>query len=266
MKKLFALTLLAIIFLQNSTLAGCKDNLRTVVSYSELNDYLLLKTKNITRNKKIILKDFIFSISDKDKKKYSLNITLQPNEEYIRGFYPEFTAKYLKKKSSHTLYCKYDTSINKDEKKMIIITIVLALLILFFVYLNRTHRKKGIIEYNKTHKNKIKTYAELEKIREEEEIIRLHKQWDKEKKEELREDAEIKKRVKEQEKKRLQEEKKEEKKPLQEEKRLPREERKIEKKESSSDLGASLKRLKKMYNDGHLSKVEFEKAKNKLLK
>ena len=32
------------------------------------------------------------------------------------------------------------------------------------------------------------------------------------------------------------------------------------------DIGASLKRLKKMYNDGHLSKVEFEKAKNKLLK
>ena len=32
------------------------------------------------------------------------------------------------------------------------------------------------------------------------------------------------------------------------------------------DIGASLKRLKKMYNDGHLTKVEFEKAKNKLLK
>ena len=32
------------------------------------------------------------------------------------------------------------------------------------------------------------------------------------------------------------------------------------------DLGIKLKRLKKMYNDGHLSKVEFEQAKNKLLK
>ena len=32
------------------------------------------------------------------------------------------------------------------------------------------------------------------------------------------------------------------------------------------DIGASLKRLKKMYNDGHLTKVEFEKAKNKLLR
>ena len=44
---------------------------------------------------------------------------------------------------------------------------------------------------------------------------------------------------------------------------------KSEKKEpyiEEDDLGTKLKRLKKMYNDGHLSKVEFEKAKNKLLK
>ena len=35
---------------------------------------------------------------------------------------------------------------------------------------------------------------------------------------------------------------------------------------NDQDIGASLKRLKKMFNDGHLTKVEFEKAKNKLLK
>ena len=35
---------------------------------------------------------------------------------------------------------------------------------------------------------------------------------------------------------------------------------------SKYDLGDSLKRLKKMYSDGHLTKVEFEQAKNKLLK
>ena len=35
---------------------------------------------------------------------------------------------------------------------------------------------------------------------------------------------------------------------------------------SSSDLGARLKKLRQMYKDGILSKVEFEKAKNKLLK
>ena len=37
-------------------------------------------------------------------------------------------------------------------------------------------------------------------------------------------------------------------------------------KKVSNELGASLKRLKRMYNNGHLTKVEFEKAKNKLLK
>ena len=51
-----------------------------------------------------------------------------------------------------------------------------------------------------------------------------------------------------------------------EEKAKKEEAKQIDKEEISSDLGASLKRLKKMYNDGHLSKAEFEKAKNKLLK
>ena len=99
MKRIFALAFLISIFSQSSTLAGCNDSLRTVVNYNDANGYLLLKTKNITGNKKIILKDFIFSISDKDKKKYSLNITLQPYEEYKKGFYPKLTAKYLKKKN-----------------------------------------------------------------------------------------------------------------------------------------------------------------------
>ena len=59
--------------------------------------------------------------------------------------------------------------------------------------------------------------------------------------------------------------------------RKKQEESFVQKEESSSpesikdniskyDLGDSLKRLKKMYSDGHLSKIEFEKAKNKLLK
>lgn len=41
---------------------------------------------------------------------------------------------------------------------------------------------------------------------------------------------------------------------------------KLKNNETSGDLGSSLKKLKKMYKDGHLSKVEFEQAKNKLLK
>ena len=47
--------------------------------------------------------------------------------------------------------------------------------------------------------------------------------------------------------------------------------KKVEKNKSSKNdidenLGSSLKKIKRMYNDGHLTKVEFEKAKNKLLK
>ena len=56
----------------------------------------------------------------------------------------------------------------------------------------------------------------------------------------------------------------------QEEKRKEKERQKEEKvtatEPSSSDLGARLKKLRQMYKDGVLSKVEFEKAKNKLLK
>ena len=44
------------------------------------------------------------------------------------------------------------------------------------------------------------------------------------------------------------------------------EKRPTEAEPSSSDLGARLKKLRQMYKDGILSKVEFEKAKNKLLK
>ena len=51
-----------------------------------------------------------------------------------------------------------------------------------------------------------------------------------------------------------------------EEKRKAREERVTATEPSSSDLGARLKKLRQMYKDGILSKVEFEKAKNKLLK
>ena len=51
-----------------------------------------------------------------------------------------------------------------------------------------------------------------------------------------------------------------------EEKKEAREERITVSEPSSSDLGARLKKLRQMYKDGVLSKVEFEKAKNKLLK
>ena len=53
---------------------------------------------------------------------------------------------------------------------------------------------------------------------------------------------------------------------IKKEEKVSREERVTATKPSSSDIGARLKKLRQMYKDGILSKVEFEKAKNKLLK
>tara|TARA_B100000029_G_scaffold228237_1_gene225967 strand:- start:63 stop:383 length:321 start_codon:yes stop_codon:yes gene_type:complete len=58
----------------------------------------------------------------------------------------------------------------------------------------------------------------------------------------------------------------EKKKKEQLEKKLKKEERITINEPGSSDIGARLKKLRQMYKDGILSKVEFEKAKNKLLK
>jgi len=113
--------------------------------------------------------------------------------------------------------------------------IVIVIIIFFVVWLQlaKKARTKEVEQYNKKHNKNFKTYEELEKYREDES-----------------------KKIIEKEKKAKEEKKRREK--------LERTSRANY--ESSSDLGASLKRLKKMYNDGHLSKVEFEKAKNKLLK
>ena len=58
----------------------------------------------------------------------------------------------------------------------------------------------------------------------------------------------------------------EKKKKEQLQKKLKKEERITINEPDSSDIGARLKKLRQMYKDGILSKVEFEKAKNKLLK
>ena len=63
-----------------------------------------------------------------------------------------------------------------------------------------------------------------------------------------------------------QEEKRQEKERQKEEKRKAREAKVATSEPSGSDIGARLKKLRQMYKDGVLSKVEFEKAKNKLLK
>jgi len=114
---------------------------------------------------------------------------------------------------------------------------------------------KEVEQYNKKHNKNFKTWKELEKYRKTKEVEQYNKEHNKNFKtwEELEKYRKIKREN--------EEKAKEEKKRREKLERTPRANY-----ESSSNLGASLKRLKKMYNDGHLSKVEFEKAKNKLLK
>ena len=107
--------------------------------------------------------------------------------------------------------------------------------------------KKELEDYNKKHKTNFKTYSDL-----------MNYIWG------LREKERAKLEAKEREEKAKREA------LQQEEKRQEKERQKEEKaaatEPSSSDLGARLKKLRQMYKDGILSKVEFEKAKNKLLK
>ena len=90
--------------------------------------------------------------------------------------------------------------------------------------------KKELEDYNKKHKTNFKTIADLQN-----EKLKIKKA----------ETAKIEKRL---------------------EKERQKEERVTVSEPSSSDLGARLKKLRQMYKDGILSKVEFEKAKNRLLK
>jgi hypothetical protein len=101
--------------------------------------------------------------------------------------------------------------------------------------LAKKSRTKEVERYNKKHNKNFKTWEELERYRK----IKTEKLIEEEQKISV-------------EKKRL-------------EKERQKEERITTTEPSSSDIGARLKKLRQMYKDGILSKVEFEKAKNKLL-
>ena len=126
----------------------------------------------------------------------------------------------------------------------------------------RFQRKKALNEFNKNNKIKFTSYSELREY------------------EKKLEEKEFEKRAKKEEKDRKLEEAKLEKEAKAEEARIKAEERRLEReekrkemmnfKESENDYDDSLmdkvKRLKRLYKNGTLSKAEFEKAKNKLLK
>ena len=109
------------------------------------------------------------------------------------------------------------------------VTILIIIFVVVWFRLAKKYRTKEVEQYNKKHNKNFKTWEELEKY------LKIKMEKDEKAKEERKRREKLE--------------------------RTPRANY-----ESSSNLGASLKRLKKMYNDGHLSKVEFEKAKNKLLK
>ena len=94
-------------------------------------------------------------------------------------------------------------------------------------------------------------------------------QQEKEKKEEKKRKREEKKRLqqKKQLEKKQQEEKRLEKERLQEEERLAKEEKAVATEPSGGgSLTGKITRLKRLYKNGTLTKAEFEKAKNNLLK
>lgn len=148
-----------------------------------------------------------------------------------------------------------------------------ALLLFIVLIIIKLNRNKKLLEYNQKHKKKFNTYSELnnhlKKVRE--------KEWKKfEKKQEK--EWELKRKKEEAEIKA--EEAKIEKEAKAEEARIRAEERKLEREEKRKEsidyietedeydnsLMNKVKRLKRLYKNGTLSKAEFEKAKNKLLK
>ena len=143
-----------------------------------------------------------------------------------------------------------------DEKFLIGIIIVFCVVVIIAILAWRS-KKVELENWNKKSTKKFKNHRDLKAhlhLREMSRILEQNKIIEKERKEEEA------KEKKEEEQERLEEEQERLEKEQQKEERITASE------SSSSDLGARLKKLRQMYKDGILSKVEFEKAKNKLLK
>ena len=117
----------------------------------------------------------------------------------------------------------------------VVLVLGLFVFIIFIRKYTQWTRKLNLDEYNEKHKKKFKTYEDLQK------------HLDKEKEKQLLKEGKKPKKV------------------ITEPKRESFT-KNLENQSSGSDIGARLKKLRQMYKDGILSKVEFEKAKNKLLK
>ncbi len=122
--------------------------------------------------------------------------------------------------------------------------VLLIILLALFMYSWMQSAKSELKQYNKLHKKNFKTWIE----------VREHK------------DALLEKELERDQKKALREEKLKQNKNQKEERKSMRKEKATPSEFYSSDMGSRLKKLRQMYKDGILSKTEFEKAKNKLLK
>ena len=123
------------------------------------------------------------------------------------------------------------------------IPLILIISVVFIVIKFRNkNRIKKMNEFNKKYGTDFKKYEDFEFFLEKE----REREWNKFEEKQLIKDLE---RMKTNEAKSKKEDNK-----------------KINRKEVDENLGSSLKKLKRMYNDGHLTKVEFEQAKNKLLR
>ena len=141
---------------------------------------------------------------------------------------------------------------------------IVIIIIVRLMYKREGIRKAELSKYKKKNKTKFKTYSQYQKHIQKIEDI----EWEKDQKK-----IQIEKKAEEGKQKLL--EAKRLKEEQLEEKRLELEKRYMEKRERKStsiqentggNLINEIKRLKILYNKGTLTKAEFEKAKNKLLK
>jgi len=127
-------------------------------------------------------------------------------------------------------------------------------------------RKKDVINYNKKHNKSFKTYDDLQKHLDKLRSQKEEKERKEEERKALLEEKRLEKERKKEEAKKQEEEKRLEKERLQEEQRLAKEEKAAASEPSGGSLTSNIARLKRLYKNGTLTKAEFEKAKDKLLK
>jgi hypothetical protein len=185
-----------------------------------------------------------------------------PNRLYYSSTIPgELTVKKIIKNKCDPQKITYSTYMHYINRQYYWAGgISLSLIVIFFFL--KIQRSQELAAHNKNNKNKFETYSEFKEYKKKIEDRESLKQAAKEEKERKAEEAKL-----------AREAKAEEIKIKAEERRLEREEKRNKKtqfEEPEDDYDENLmgkvKRLKKLYTSGTLSKAEFEKAKNKLLK